>query len=531
MTRSRSNWRWALWLSALGSALALRSVAYAAPGGKDVSRAAELIEALHLAESQQLLDELNREYPETGPIVFQRALLAFYRGEYAAAVQRADHAIELVGAARAPKSWQSTRSLMAATHDLTRDYQVERSPDGRYSVAFPSGEDRVLLPYAFDVLSRMDRALTAVIGVAVPGPIRLEVYPSAAALAQVSTLTLEQIETSGTVALCKWNRLMITSPRALVRGYPWVDTIAHELTHLYLSYATQEQAPVWLQEGTAKLLERRWRDPNAPFELEPTSRALLMRANRDGKLLGFEQLHPSIALLPSQDDATLAFAQVSTFMAAFLRSHGEAALRTAFALIAKGTDARDALARASDTRFLDLERAWRAGLPKAAEVSAPRKLARRFRNTDGPAVTDESQDVAATEARRFLRLGDMLWSRQHARGAMIEYEKAHKVDVDDPIVAARLARAALAAADPSRSLAALEPLLERYPEHAPTHAVRGAALFELGRLDEARVALLEAIRINPFDPDPHCRLARIAKTSDETRTEQAACNALLGASR
>ena len=73
---------------------------------------------------------------------------------------------------------------------------------------------------------------------------------------------------------------------------------------------------------------------------------------------------------------------------------------------------------------------------------------------------------------------------------MLEYEKAHDADTDDPIVAARLARAALEAGDPLRSLAALEPLLARYPEHAPTHAVRGAALAELNRPQEARAALL-----------------------------------------
>jgi tetratricopeptide (TPR) repeat protein len=389
-------------------------------------------------------------------------------------------------------------------------------------VYFPEGQDRVLLPYAFDVMSSMDRALSAVVGVPVPGPIRLEIYPSAAALAEVSTLTLEQIETSGTVALCKWNRLMITSPRALVRGYPWVDTIAHELTHLYLSYVTQERAPVWLQEGTAKLLERRWRDPLAPFELDPTSRGLLLRATRDGKLLSFEQLHPSIALLPSQDDATLAFAQVSTFMNAFVESHGERSLREALQQIARGVDAREALARASGMRFSDLERSWRNGLPKAAPTNTPRKLARRFRTNESEAP-DESQDVAVSEARRFLRLGDMLWSRRRARAAMFEYEKAHSADTDDPIVAARLARAALEAGDATRSLAALTPLLARYPEHAPTHAVRGAALLELGRPQEARAALLEAIRINPFDPDPHCRLRRVAEDPEDAKVEEAAC--------
>ncbi|MET0389028.1 MAG: hypothetical protein ABW321_23845, partial [Polyangiales bacterium] len=268
--------RASLWLAVLWCCWHVwSSVVAAAPSGKDVGRVADLIEALQLEEAGRLLTELEAAYPGAAPIEFQRALLTFYTGDYGKAVELADRAIERIGEAQAPKAWLSTRELIASTHEATRGYQHEVSPDGRYSVAFPAGEDRMLLPYAFGVLAAMDHVLRNVVGMPLPGPIRLEIYPSAGALAHVSTLTLEQIETSGTVALCKWNRLMITSPRALVRGYPWVDTIAHELTHLYLSFATQERAPVWLQEGTAKLLERRWRDPQGAFELDPTSRNLL----------------------------------------------------------------------------------------------------------------------------------------------------------------------------------------------------------------------------------------------------------------
>ncbi len=490
---------------------------------KTLARASDLIEALHVREAEQLLATL----PSSPQVLYQRALAAFYHGDYAVSVQFMDEAIAALGQGRAPKPWLGTRELVQATAQLTQHYQTASSADGRFVVLFPRGEDAVLVPYALEVLERMDRTLASILGTSVPGPVRLEVYASASALAQVSTLTLEQIETSGTVALCKWNRLMITSPRALVRGYPWADTIAHELTHLYLSYVTEEKAPVWLQEGTAKLLERRWREDGGAFVLDPTSRGLLERATRDDKLLGFEQLHPSIALLPSQDDATLAFAQVSTFMNDFVNRHGERALRNAFANVRAGADARDALAQAAASSFADLERSWRAELPRSREAPAPRKLARRFRATQ-TAAPDESQDVAASEARRHLRLGDMLFGRRRVKGAMLEYEKAQHADGDDPIVAARLARAALEAGDAARSLAAVEPLLERYPEHAPTHAVRGAALAELGRSEEARTALMEAIRINPFDPDPHCRLAGISLSDAEQRTEREACATLRG---
>ena len=90
-------------------------------------------------------------------------------------------------------------------------------------------------------------------------PVRLEIYPDAESLAEVSTLSVEAIRTTGTIALCKWGRLMIASPGALMHGYPWLDTIAHEYVHLLLTKATLDQSPVWLQEGLAKFLETRWR--------------------------------------------------------------------------------------------------------------------------------------------------------------------------------------------------------------------------------------------------------------------------------
>ena len=54
---------------------------------------------------------------------------------------------------------------------------------------------------------------------------------------------------------------MVTTPRALAYGYPWLDSINHELVHYAVSTLTGDRAPVWLQEGLAKFLERRWREP------------------------------------------------------------------------------------------------------------------------------------------------------------------------------------------------------------------------------------------------------------------------------
>jgi hypothetical protein len=142
------------------------------------------------------------------------------------------------------------------THEATRAFVTTRSDDGRFEVRH-AGADARMAGYAIDVLRRADEGLAAELGYRHPGPVRLDILPTTEHLPRVSSLTVEEIETTGTIALCKWDRLIITSPRALVHGYPWADTVGHEYVHLVLARMTGDHAPVWVQEGYARHLERR----------------------------------------------------------------------------------------------------------------------------------------------------------------------------------------------------------------------------------------------------------------------------------
>jgi tetratricopeptide (TPR) repeat protein len=287
---------------------------------------------------------------------------------------------------------------------------------------------------------------------------------------------------------------------------------------------TAERAPVWLQEGTAKLYERAWRVEHAGLLLDPASLALLYDAHRNGKLLTFQQMHPSIAMLPSENDAVLAFAQVSTFMESFVTRFGEATLRNALSEVAEGKDAREALGSAAGEPFTKLEASWRQTLQPDAAAPGVRALRPRFRVGDGP--TDESREVADGPARRHMRIGDLLWDRGRTTAAAREYEKAYRVDPSDPIVTSRWARAALQSGNPQAVIEALEPLVGSYPGHAPAHALLGAARVQLGERQKAVAPLREAIWINPFDPGPHCDLARASDEPSVVEREQNACSAL-----
>ena len=77
---------------------------------------------------------------------------------------------------------------------------------------------------------------------------------------------------------------MIVSPKALVRGYPWLDTLTHEYTHYIVSRVSRNSVPIWLHEGLAKFEERRWRGPSGgglpPAMDNLLSQALARKRNR-----------------------------------------------------------------------------------------------------------------------------------------------------------------------------------------------------------------------------------------------------------
>jgi len=539
----------AMHLSAIvvAALLARPGAAAAMPGGSDgeaLRGAANALHELRIEEAASTIDRLAHAHPDDPDVRFERAMLRFYQGDYAGAVADVEAAGEH-GQLRSPEDREGLADLIRATREATRRFVTERSSDGRYVVQHAPGPDAILVPYAFEALEAADRALSEEIGVRLPGPIRLEIYPSAQSLADVSTLTVEDITTTGTIALCKWDRLMVTSPRALARGYPWMDTVAHESVHLFLARASRDNAPVWFQEGVAKFLERRWREDEPGAHLDAPSETLLhlaltcptspspqcVAAQQSGtaSLLSFDQLHPSIARLESQEQAALAFAQVATFMEVFYREHGQRGLQRAIRQTATGTDAREALAAVAGMPFDQLEQRWRESLlarPEPEDQAPPRMLPVRLQEQDRPA--DDRADVENERARRHVRLGDLLWDRNRPRAASVEYGRAHEIVPDDPIVSARFARSALVGGRPAEAVRALERSRERFDDHAPTWAVSGAAWLALGDLERARMALRRAIRINPFDPQPHCDLGEAADDEQERRRERAMCERIGG---
>ena len=513
--------------TALGCLIAVSALPpplHSQPADRAAGDASAALVELRLEDATRHVSALEAAAPDDPTTHALRGVLDFHLGDYASA---ASH-LERAGSSPMAEALVETAR---ATRDMLAPYERTASADGRYLVFVAPGPDRAIVPYALETLQAADERLTEILGYRAPGPLRLEIYPDAASLARVSSLTEVDIARSGTIALCKWDRLMVTSPRALLHGYPWADTIAHELVHLLLARASRDRAPVWMQEGIAKFLERSYRTGRPTGELEAVSQGILHRAASEGALLPFERLHPSIALLPSQRDAALAFAQVATFMDVFHRRYGDAGLRDVIRRVAEGTDARDAFGAAAQLSFHELERRWRDHVRTIPAPPTARLLPRRLVAPGADADQRAAEELAEVgeAARRRLRLGDLLFGRRRHRASMVEYADALEVAPEDPIVAARYARAALASGRALEAANALEALVARHPDYAPGTALLATALAAAGREESAVAMARRAIRLNPFDPAPHCVLSEAgpAHVSEETRTrESVACQSL-----
>lgn len=455
------------------------------------------------------LEAIDATHPE---VVYLRGKLAFFDGDYAASLTFIDQAIANAANDEDANHYRAFRALVSDTHEVSKDYAVATSPKGHFQIRYPKGKDEVLLPFAFDALDAAYEGLAEDFGVLPPTPVRVEVYPSSADLARVSSLTEEDISTSGTIALCKYNRLMITSPKALVRGYTWIDTLSHEYVHLVINLLGQGKVPIWLHEGLAKFSERRWRGEDR--RMRPYSEYLLHKRASSGEIVTFDQMHPSMAKLPSQEDAAMAFAEVYAAMELIHLEHGTQGLRDIVQKVGTGTSVEGAIAEVTGKSFDRFVERWKKHMLSRD---------RRFTGSEPPdfygevafkkdASTDDDDlaTIPEEKAREHVHLGELLRARNRPKAAVIQYRKANDIlGSSNPVLQAKLGRALVDSEQYEAAIAAMQPALDDGEEYVPLYVYIGEAYVALSRWEEAEAMLLEAAAINPFDPAVHAGLAKV----------------------
>jgi len=493
--------------------------ASAGPGAASGQAVMTLLDQTRVAEAATLLDQVPTDDAYRG---LAEAMLQFHYGDYAAA----EAALPPPNSrAEGEHAWLRPRILGAK--EVTRDFLERREQNFIYR--FAPGADAILVDYAIEALEGQRAAMARVLGQAPERPVVIEFFPTVDEFVAASGLPPEWVATTNTVAICKWDRMLVLSPMNMGRGYPWKDTIAHEYVHLVLSRASRNRAPIWLQEGSAKVMESWWRKGPKPgaLALEPYSETLLAKARADGELIPFAKMHPSMAALPSSEAAALAFAEVATAIDFLLGEVGEYGYRRVIESTAEHGDPMRAIDSVMGLAGGGFEARWERWL-QSQPIEARANIAKLDSSLElGAAGKTDAEDedldavLLANRAMQDLtRVGDMLRQRGHLRAALIEYDKASaSQQFHSPKLANKQARtlASLGELDVARRV--LEESVALYPEFTPTVTLLSELAMQAGDAQSAETHAWRSIGLNPFDPTPHVVLAQIYEASG--RAEQA----------
>ncbi len=494
-------------------AVALVAPAARADVNADIQAAMEAMGSWNMLTARRAVARLERLAPDAPATWLVQGQLHFFDGRYAAATEhltRAAVAMEGDGGLAAHLA-----EMARAVEEETRGYATRTTSGGHFTIRWKPGVDEVMVPWMDEVLEATWESMTQLFGQTPEAPVRVEIYPRAATLAAVTPLTEDEIRQSGTIALCKYNRLMITSPRDLVYGYGWADTLAHEFIHLLITQRSRNTVPIWLHEGLAKYYEVLWRDGATP-KLDAAAEVHLARAMAGDSLISFEEMSPSMAKLPTQEATTTAFAEVHTVID-FLRSrHGDDVPRALTSLMAQGKTDREAVAELAKIPWSRFESAWRGSLKRRGLKTTRQYFDSRLLFKGHHTEADELSQLKGETARRYVWLGDRLSLEERHLAASKEYRKgAAAVGQAVPLIQAKLGRALLALGRVDEAITELDKALVHHPDYMLVRLYLGDAWARQGEPARARGHLEAAVLINPFDPQLHDHLRKVYEALGE----------------
>jgi len=463
----------------------------------------DLVEDWRILEADALVESLLKKFPQSGDVRFLQARVEFFKGNYNAAWK----ALKSIEAKH--RSVRDFKSLVSETRQATAHF-ISRESE-HFIFRFEKGGDEILIHYAEEVLERSYRTLGKLLNHYPREKVLVEIYPDREPLSRVSPLTRQDIITSGTVALCKYNRIMIISPASLVRGYSWMDTLSHEYTHYLLTQKSRNNLPLWMHEGIAKYSEGRWRE--AEEFLSPLMKTVLSAGLANDYLIALSAMMPSLAKLKSQEDVQLAYAEVATMIEFMIQERGDAILPELLDDLANGQEFEAALEFRLGMDLSAFQENWKnfMKLKNLKTIPGIKAIETRFKSSRS--AKDDKKDyqqVGKQRAQDLTFLGDILKSRNSFKAAIIEYEKAfEETDGESPILYNKLAGTYLVLKNYERAESYLKKSLEHYPDFHTSLVNLGELYLETGRLPEARKYFERAVKINPFNPFVHIRLIKI----------------------
>lgn len=484
----------------------------------------ELLDAWRTAAAGELAAKALREDSKSAGAHAFDGRLKFYQGRYQDALASFDKALAIESK---DERHQAYKLLAQFTLDVVKN--LKRFESAHFILYLDEKRDGILAPYALDALEKSYSAIGTELGYHPKDKVRVEIAPDASSFNAISTLSLRDIEETGAVGICKFNKLMIISPRALSLGYRWVDSLSHEYLHYVIVGLTNNKAPIWLHEGMARFYETRWRKPEATKDaaedyLTPGNQTLLVQALEKNQFVGFKKMEPSLIHLETPEQVQLAYAEAASAVDFIHTSKGRNGVRSLLAAL-NDKPIPDAIENMFGLSFDAFESQWKNFLKKKGlkpiEGSRVRKLrVKKDAREDEEAV--ELKEIQSAVARNRTHLADQLLGRGRAAAAANEYQRALQVSPHSPVILNKLGRLFIQLNRLDDAQESLKKALDVDPDSANTYVQLGRAHHAAKNYREAQLVLEEAVQINPYNPMIFRLLAESYAALGDSQKAQAA---------
>ncbi len=306
-----------------------------------------------------------------------------------------------------------------------------------FKVIFHHPKDRLLAQVIADqmdeILVRLGEAFEYPLHSFLQEKIRIEIYSTIESFSAATGVDVLSLNGSGTVAICKYNRVMVSSPRLYIYGYHIIRTVTHELVHFLAIKKSLNKWPLWLHEGMAKYFESYWQQGGASHPMSLTTSSILAKAIRDDALIPIEKMSPSFAYLKDGENVT-AFAEVYSMVRLLIQQKGINSFNQLFYLVSRGAKFEEGFKDIYGQEFSTFLVSWEKWLrsqgfkvydelpdliPRTQNSLSPEKQAQKN-------IDEAQKEAPITAASKYKLIGNLMLDQARFRASEIEFAKAYK---------------------------------------------------------------------------------------------------------
>ena len=437
-------------------------------------------------------------------------LFYFYNGNYEKATYHLGNASHKDSK---NKKWSDFYTFVKATGEITRDFYTYES---EHFILRLDGKDIILADYALSALEKGYWEVGRDLECFPSRKVLVEIYPSSEDFNLASSLSKRDMEVSGAIGICKFNRLMAVSPRCLAFGYRWLDTLVHEYTHFVVNIKSNGKCPLWLHEGIAKNEERRWISNEKRNYLIPVYSSLLKEALDNDEMISFDRMSPSLVKLDTQKEVTLAYAQVATAVDYMVSFYSIGILPEILTELKENDDYKKVIEKLLGKKYSRFQKDWLKFIESMNLTIIPGIMMDSLKIK----VTDadyEMEEYLKGELRIYIRLGDRFKKKGKLKIALHEYEKALKSHPYNPVILNRIGKIYFAMDDLIKAEESFKKAIQMNPNYVSSYTNLGDLYFYRRDFTRALDNYQESNRINPFNPSIHKNMGLIYYSNDKEK--------------